>query len=132
MADIRNRELKFADIRFDWDFHGYTKVFEGNTTFSDIDAVINNNGHFLFIEHKRMKPTDKPPTLPPGQRGVYTELASLPKFTAWLVAGDMQLSIPYWVENLETGAIVDLRQYEPRNARAALTDLLASWYASTK
>jgi hypothetical protein len=132
MADIRDRTLPLASIRFDWTFWGYDQVFDGRKTFSDIDAVVNNNGHFLFIEHKRMKSWDRPPTLPPGQLQVYTSLAQNPNMSAWLVAGDMELSIPFWVENLQTGSTVDLRKHEPIEARKVLKDLLQNWYETTK
>lgn len=129
MADIRNRSLTLADCRFDWVFHGYDNAFEGKATFSDIDGVVHHNGHFLFVEHKSMSRQDRIPTLPKGQLGLYSALASQPNSMCLLIAGDMQKSVPYYIEQIgESGIRIDLRSEDDITARLVLKSILETWY----
>jgi hypothetical protein len=129
MADIRNRNLTLADCRFDWVFHGYDSAFQGQATFSDIDGVVHHKGHFLFIEHKSMSREDKLPSLPKGQLGLYSALAALPNSTCWLVCGDMQKSVPYYIEEIGGSEFrIDLRGEDDMTARSVLKHILDSWF----
>lgn len=129
MADIRNRQLTLADCRFDWVFHGYDSAFEGNATFSDIDGIVRVNDHFLFVEHKSMNRNDRLPTLPKGQLGVYEALSKLPNATCLLVAGDMQKSVPYYIQSIPAeGEGIDLREFDDMSARKILKTILENWY----
>lgn len=129
MADIRNRSLTLADCRFDWVFHGYDSAFDGEATFSDIDGIVHVNGHFLLVEHKSMNRSDRLPTLPKGQLGVYSALAQLPNVTCLLVAGDMQKSVPYFIQSIPaSGEGIDLREFDDMAARKVLKALLENWY----
>lgn len=129
MADIKNRNLTLADCRFDWVFHGYDSAFNGDATFSDIDGIVHVNGHFLLVEHKSMQRSDRLPTLPKGQLGVYSALSKLPNVTCLLVAGDMQKSIPYYIETIPSdGRGIDLREIDDMAARRILKAILENWY----
>ena len=129
MADIRNRRLTLADCRFDWVFHGYDASFDNKATFSDIDGIVHVNGHFLFVEHKSMQRSDKPPKLPNGQQAVYQALSQLPNATCILVSGDMQKSVPYYIETVPSdGTGIDLREFDDMAARRVLMAILGNWY----
>ncbi len=133
MADIRNRSMTLADCRFDWTFHGYDKVFEKKATFSDIDSVLFWNDSFLFIEMKYAKRSDPAPFLHPGQDKVYKALNRQGNNTCWLVSGDMQKSVPFFVVCLcgcET--VHDLRGHDEFEARAFLRDLIEDWKNSVE
>lgn len=127
MADIRNRSMTLADCRFDWTFHGYDKVFEKQATFSDIDSVLLWNDHFLFIEMKSSKREDPAPFLYPGQAKVYEALGKHYANTCWLVSGDMQKSIPFFVVDLDSGYAHDLRDFSEMDSRAFLRGLIEDW-----
>jgi hypothetical protein len=127
MADIRNRDLTLADCRFDWTFHGYDSSFPGTATFSDIDGIVHINGHFLFIELKSMKIDDPIPQLSKGQRAVYEALGDLGPTTCLFIAGDMQKSVPYYVEDLVETFSWDLRSLGELGARDALRDIIKRW-----
>ena len=128
MADIRNRTLTLADCRFDWVFHGYDAAFEGKATFSDIDGVVYHNGHFLFVEHKSMKEEDEPPVLSKGQLKVYEALSKMPNTTCWFIAGNMQESVPYYIQGIGNELSADLRGVDKIFARAFLRGMLEAWY----
>lgn len=129
MADIRNRNLTLADCRFDWVFHGYDNAFDDKATFSDIDAVVHHEGHFLFIEHKSMTREDRIPSLPKGQLGLYSALAARPGNMCLLVAGDMKKSVPYYIEQIgESGIRLDLRSEDDITARLILKSILETWF----
>lgn len=128
MADIRNRSLTLADCRFDWVFHGYDDAFQGKATFSDIDGVVHHKGHFLFVEHKSMTREDRIPTLPKGQLGLYSALASRPNTTCMLIAGDMQKSIPFYIQVIGDSIGLDLRSEDDMSARRVLKSILDSWF----
>ncbi len=132
MADIRNRSMTLADCRFDWVYHGYDSVFEGEATFSDIDGVVFKNDHFLFTELKMMKRDDPLPVLPNGQMKVYSALASRPKTQCYFIAGDMQKSVPYYILDINTRRFYDLRFAEDLDARAFLRSLIQQWNENTK
>lgn len=127
MADIRNRSMTLADCRFDWTFHGYDKVFQKEATFSDIDSVLLWKDYFLFIEMKSAKREDEAPFLYPGQAKVYEALAKSYQNTCWLVSGDMQKSIPFFVVDLDDGYVHDLRNFNEMDARAFLRGLIEDW-----
>jgi hypothetical protein len=129
MADIRNRKLTLADCRFDWVFHGYDNSFDNEATFSDIDGVVHLNGHFLFVEHKSMQRSDRQPTLPRGQLAVYEALSKIPNATCLLVSGDMQKSVPYYIETIPSDGVgIDLREFDDMSARKVLMAILNEWY----
>ena len=127
MADIRNRTMTLADCRFDWTFYGYDKVFDGTATFSDIDGAIYLNGKYLFVELKFCNRNDGFPTLPKGQKNLYTALAKDLGATCLLVAGDMQKSIPFFVEDIGTGERHDLSGLDEISARKFLRKLFGDW-----
>ena len=127
MADIRDRSLTLASCRFDWVFHGYDKVLEGKSTFSDIDAVTVVNNHALLIEHKFMKREDDVPEIYSGQRKVYNHFLRDPNNDAWFIAGDMEKSVPYYIEDLRNGLSVDLRGYSDIECRKDHKDVLHTW-----
>lgn len=127
MADIRDRTLTLASCRFDWVFHGYDKMLEGKSTFSDIDAVAIVNDHALLIEHKFMSRGDEIPQIYDGQRKVYKHFLRDKNNTILFVAGDMEKSIPYYIEDLGTGESVDLRHLSDIQCRKYLKDMLFEW-----
>lgn len=132
MADIRNRSMTLADCRFDWTFYGYDKAFDGTATFSDIDGALYINGHYMFIELKYAVKEDGFPTLAPGQKNLYKALARDLKATCLLVAGDMQKSIPFFVEDIGTGELHDLSAFDEISARKYLRKLFSDWMEYTK
>ena len=132
MADIRNRSMTLADCRFDWTFHGYDKVFEKEATFSDIDSVLLWKDRFLFIEMKSAKREDPAPFLYAGQAKVYDALARNYKSSCWLVSGDMQKSIPFFVVNLNNGFAHDLREFTEMDARKYLRSMIENWKNSVE
>jgi hypothetical protein len=119
--------MTLADCRFDWTFHAYDKVFDKQATFSDIDSVLLWKDYFLFIEMKSSKREDEAPFLYPGQAKVYEALGKQDKNTCWLVSGDMQKSIPFFVVDLQTGYTVDLRNCSEMDARAYLRGWIEDW-----
>lgn len=127
MADIRNRSMTLADCRFDWTFHAYDKVFNKEATFSDIDSVLFWKDHFLFIEMKSAKRSDPKPFLYAGQAKVYNALLNHHASTCWLVSGDMQKSIPFFVVDLLDGYTYDLTRHSEMDARAFLRALIENW-----
>lgn len=127
MADIRDRNLTLASCRFDWVFHGYDKMLEGKSTFSDVDAVTVVNNNALLIEHKYMSREGKVPEIYQGQWRVYSHFLGDPRNEVWVVAGDMEKSIPYYIEDLRTGATYDLRNKDDLTCRKTLKDMLKNW-----
>lgn len=132
MADIRNRTMTFADCRFDWTYHGYDKAFDGSATFSDIDGALYVNGKYLFVELKFCTKLDEFPSMPPGQKNLYKGLATDLGATCLLVAGDMQKSVPFFIEDIGTGIRHDLTSLNEINARKYLRQLFSDWTMSTK
>jgi hypothetical protein len=131
MADIRNRTMTLADCRFDWTFYGYDKAFDGTATFSDIDGAIYLNGRYLFIELKFARREDGFPILAKGQKNLYKALARDLGATCLLVAGDMQRSVPFFIEDIGTGIRHDLSSLDEINARKFLRQLFSDWNETT-
>jgi hypothetical protein len=102
-------------------------MLDGKSTFSDIDAVTVVNNHALLVEHKFMKREDSIPELYAGQFKVYNHFLRDPQNDAWFIAGDMEKSVPYYIEDLRTGTIIDLRPYSDIECRKYLKDMLHAW-----
>jgi hypothetical protein len=117
---------------FDWTYHGYDKVFDGSATFSDIDGAMYLNGGYLFIELKYCKREDQFPTLAPGQKNLYLGLSKDLGATCLLIAGDMQKSVPFFVENIGTGERHNLSDLDEISARKYLRKLFSDWVESTR
>jgi hypothetical protein len=123
--------MTLADCRFDWVHHGYDKCFKGRATFSDIDGALHLDGHFLFIEFKSFKPGEKQPFLYSGQLGLYEALAKQPNTTCWFIGGDMQMSVPWYIENIGTKESFDFSQTgDALAARESLRVMIDDWRAS--
>jgi hypothetical protein len=124
--------MTLADCRFDWTYHGYDKVFDGSATFSDIDGALYLNGRYLFVELKFARKEDGFPTIPPGQKNLYKGLALDLGATCLLVAGDMQKSVPYFIEDIGTGLRHNLTDLDEISARKFLRKLFSDWAESAK
>ena len=58
------------------------ECFPGRIAMTDVDGVVEINGHFLFIEWKRRG------DVPAGQRIMFERLTRHPEFTILVVLGD--------------------------------------------
>lgn len=87
MADIRDWE-KFKRGRWDWTRLGYEAGFPRGIQFTDLDATIEMNGHFLFIETKHHEGEGEIPALQTGQRLYLERLAINPRHLVLVVYGD--------------------------------------------
>lgn len=124
MADIRNRE-SFANGRWDWDAAGYSSAFPRKISPTDIDGMVEVGGRFLFIEQKEYHPDmGAPMFMPKGQRMALERLAALPKVTVLYIAGEKSEHAPWWMLNMGTGRIWDLRNEQDVDARRTI---LRSW-----
>jgi len=65
-------------------FGDLNTAFDGRIAFSDIDAVVEKNNHFLFLEWKT---TEKEPRMSEGQNRLYLALSSLKDTTVVVVSG---------------------------------------------
>jgi len=127
VAEIRDLE-KFAQGRWRWDEFGYSSAFPRGISPGDIDAFLEVNGRFLFIEHKQYVPEDGPPLkMPTGQKLALERLAQQPSTTVLYIAGDAVDCSPWWIRNLTTGDITDLRDTPDPGYR---TDVLTLWLHS--
>lgn len=129
MADIRDLE-KFAQGRWEWDRYGYSRAFAGGISPTDVDAMVERNGHFLFVEQKQYTPDNVGPYyLPKGQRIALERLAKLPQFMVLYVAGDAVDCSPWWVKNLTTDRVYDWREMpDPDVRRGLLIELFSAWW----
>lgn len=129
MADIRDLD-KFARGRWRWDEYGYSSAFGGRITFTDVDGLVERNGHFLFIEQKQYTPDQCGPYyLPKGQEIALERLARLPQFTVLYVAGDASDCSPWWIKNLTTMKVDDYRDTpDADERRGKLTRLFEAWW----
>jgi hypothetical protein len=90
---------------------------------------VHLNGHFLFVEHKSMQRSDRQPSLPRGQLAVYEALSKIPNAICLLVSGDMQKSVPYYIETIPSDGVgIDLREFDDMSARKVLMAILNEWY----
>ena len=58
------------------------ECFPGRIAMTDVDGLVEINGHFLFIEWKRHG------DVPAGQRIMFERLTRFPEFTILLILGD--------------------------------------------
>jgi hypothetical protein len=133
MADIRNRNLTLADCRFDWTMHGFESIFEGVGKFSDIDCVLNYRGRILVIENKfwvKKSGHDVPRFSGPQREFLYERLRDDYGFTCWYIAGDTKRSVPWFVEDLNSGISYDWTDCEPFEAQENLRELMREWKIS--
>lgn len=87
MADIRDWDL-YRRGRWNWQALGYENAFPRGIGFSDIDAVVEINGRFLFIEAKHYDGSGFLPNIPRGQELLLRRLSKLPGVAVFVVYGD--------------------------------------------
>lgn len=121
MADLRDHK-RFAEGRWRYDEFKYSPAFGGKISPGDIDAVIERNGRFLFLEHKEYD-EDNPFFLPRGQEIMLRNLASLERSTVIFIAGIAETGEPMYIRRLRPNSaddeVWDLQQmnsYEERHA----------------
>ena len=128
--DIRDEALWY-ERRWRWDEHGYSSAFHGNITPMDVDALVERKGYFLAIETKEWLPfhaSEKPPTIPLGQRLALEAMANQPNWTVLYVAGEAATGSPWWIEQIGGTALADLRQVEDeQERRGVLHRYLSVW-----
>jgi hypothetical protein len=123
--DIKNQNLTFHEARRPWDQWGIRETLGAvnpawrNCTPSDIDSVIELNGHFLFIE-------DKPESqrfeigLMDGQMRMYHNLLALSeKVSVWVLIGSRDN--PVAVYSVKRGEIKHI------NGKDELMHLIKQW-----
>jgi hypothetical protein len=130
VADLRDREF-WARSRWDWDAYGYSNVFPGKITPSDIDMIVERNGHFLVVEMKEWRPDGEwpePPPMPTGQKIMLERLASMSNWTVLYVAGEAELAAPWHIRHVGGTAVRDLTSIEDVNYRRQfLTEMFDAW-----
>lgn len=121
MADLRDHK-RFAEGRWRYDEFKYSPAFGGKISPGDIDAVIERNGRFLFLEHKEYD-ENNPFFLPRGQEIMLRNLACLERSTVMFISGIAETGEPMYVRiirpHFENDVIWDLRQlnnFEERHA----------------
>lgn len=130
MADLRDHK-KFAEGRWRYDEFGYSLAFGGRISPGDIDAVIEKNGNFLFLEHKEYDET-QPFFLPRGQEIMLRRLAALPHSTVLFIAGLTKTGDPQYLvrihNNSQNDIHLDLRDISTLEERKKrLYDLFKRW-----
>lgn len=137
MADLRNPDAVGAS-RWAWDEYGYTDVFPGKITFSDIDAIIEWREHFLLVENKHYETWIEPGfsfnklkvewEVPHGQLRMFQVLARDPSWTVLVLLGQAKEAVPEYVFDISTGIHHDFRALSNHQQRRdGLTQIFADW-----
>lgn len=125
--DIRDPE-KFIAGRWAWDALGYSDDFPGAISFSDIDAVVERNGKFLFLEMKEYVEGRAPGDIPTGQRILLERLAKIEQMEVYLIVGTAATGEAFWVKDMKRGTIADMRKgYSDMERREYLHRLFQLW-----
>lgn len=129
--DIRDGE-KFLAGRWAWDALGYSSAFPGAISFSDIDAVVERKGRFLFLEMKEYRDNREPGSVPTGQRILLERLAKLEECEVYLIEGRAATGEPMYVKDMKRGTVADLRAgtYTTQDRKDFLHKLFQIWNRS--
>ena len=103
---IQDRD-KYRDAAWDWDI--LDGCFgKGKIRPSDIDGVVERNGHFLFLE---AKPQGK--ELGTGQRILFERLAAKPDITVLVLWGEKEQPEEMWIVGFDKQpcTLEDVRHY---------------------
>lgn len=83
----------------------FDRCFPGKIGFGDVDAMVEINAHFLFLEWKRVGQR-----LPAGQRIAYERLTAGGNAVVVVVEGDAETTIPQFRTRIAHGQVHDRRK----------------------
>lgn len=132
MADIANWDA-YMRGRWTWTGFRYEDAFPRKIGFSDIDAVVEMDGRFLFIETKHYEGVGLIPQIPRGQELMLKRLAKLPGVRVIVLYGDATLNLPCaaheyrWVDQMLAVDFYDWRSDPVGVGRLAFFALLCKF-----
>lgn len=102
---IQNDEAFLAGL---WDWAIVGRCFGGKIVPTDIDGIVERNGHFLVIEAK-----SKDARVPNGQAIMFSRLTALKEFTVVIVWGDKNnpVKMQVWGEEQKVATLEDFQKF---------------------
>ncbi|MBR9682369.1 MAG: hypothetical protein GOV02_01720 [Candidatus Aenigmarchaeota archaeon] len=94
----------------DWGF--LDNSFSGKIKISDMDGMVEANGHLLILEWKR-----EGVAISDGQRIMFEKITTNSRITVYVIFGDPEYSIPKHIKIYKDGVIVNDKECAAENLK---------------